>query len=316
MKSPLEINATCAICGKGIHAAPSKLKATKVICCSMECSKKWRSIAMSGQGNHQYGLKGEKNASFKGRRTMKKNNHQYDIFEYCPDHPYANKSGRVKLHRLIVERNLEAFSSEYFEVINGEPCLKKQYYVHHKDGNHDNNSLDNLEIVTRSEHRRIHNLEQPQAKDPVTGRFKRSSNGIRIRFTAVDKDAKAPKKASRGAGAYDLSAVRREELPNGFVKYYTGIAVEIPQGYTGFLYPRSSVVKRGLLMANSVGVIDSDFRGEISAIFVKTKDSAEYRLGDRMCQLLIQKTPDIEFEWADELSETARGAGGYGSTGR
>lgn len=118
MKSPLEINATCAICGKGIHAAPSKLKATKVICCSMECSKKWRSIAMSGQGNHQYGLKGEKNASFKGRRTMKKNNHQYDIFEYCPDHPYANKSGRVKLHRLIVERNLEAFSSEYLSLIH------------------------------------------------------------------------------------------------------------------------------------------------------------------------------------------------------
>lgn len=104
-----------------------------------------------------------------------------------------------------------------------------------------------------------------------------------------------------------MSAVRREELPNGFVKYYTGIAVEIPQGYTGFLYPRSSVVKRGLLMANSVGVIDSDFRGEISAVFVKTKDSAEYRLGDRMCQLLIPKTPDIEFEWADELSETDRG---------
>ena len=69
-------------------------------------------------------------------------------------------------------------------------------------------------------------------------------------------------------------------------------------------------------MANSVGVIDSDFRGEISAVFMKTRESAEYKLGDRMCQIVIKETPEIEFEWSEELNQTERGAGGYGSTGR
>lgn len=315
MSERAKSNVSCPICGKTFHAAPSRLKKYKVVCCSMECSKKWRAELMRGEGNHQYGLKGDKNASFKGAYTKKRNGTVWDVFEYCPNHPYANKHGRVKVHRLIVERNYDRFDPACFDLIDGEHYLKKNLYVHHIDGNHDHNWVNNLEIVTRAEHRRIHNLENPQRKDPETGRFKGKDVQMKIKYTMLSPDAKPPKKGTAGAGAWDLCAVRREELQEGFVKYYTGIAMEIPRGYTGFLYPRSSVVKRGLLMANSVGVIDSDFRGEISAVFIKTRESAEYKLGDRMCQIVIKETPEIEFEWADELSETARGASGYGSTG-
>ena len=101
------------------------------------------------------------------------------------------------------------------------------------------------------------------------------------------------------------------------IKYDTGIAVEIPPGYVGLVFPRSSVCKTGLSLANSVGVIDSDYRGSISLVFYKGAELIEaYSYGDRIGQLVIVPIPEVEFVEAEELSETERGAGGYGSTGK
>ena len=174
------LNCTCPICGQKFHLKPSVLKKLKLkACCSKECNRKYRSLYMSGTGNHQYGLKGNQNASFKGQEIIRKNNCQHDIMTYQPDHPYANKSGRVKKHRLIVELNYQKFDSKYFTLIDGKYYLKKEYLVHHIDGNHDNNDLQNLRVVTAEEHRRLHNLMQPQAKSGSTGRFiKRGESGF------------------------------------------------------------------------------------------------------------------------------------------
>ena len=166
------LNCICPICGQKFHLKPSALKKLKLkACCSKECNRKYRSLYMSGSGNHQYGLKGDKNASFKGQEIVRKNNHQYDIMVYQPEHPYANKNGRVKKHRLIVELNYRKFDCKYFALIDGRYYLKKQYVIHHIDGNHDNNDLGNLKIVTVMEHRHLHNLMSPQPKSRTTGRF-------------------------------------------------------------------------------------------------------------------------------------------------
>lgn len=114
--------------------------------------------------------------------------------------------------------------------------------------------------------------------------------------------------------------------------YGTGIAVEIPEGYAGFLFPRSSISKYDLALTNGVGVLDSSYRGEIMAKFkpaIALSDEMEigdsgieevplraYEVGDRIAQLIILPYPEIEFEQADELSDSDRGMGGYGSTGK
>ena len=99
------------------------------------------------------------------------------------------------------------------------------------------------------------------------------------------------------------------------VTFGIGLAVEIPEGHVGLLFPRSSVYKSGLTLTNSVGVIDSGYRGEIMMKFQVSSISNMYKVGDRVGQLLIVPYPQVEFEEVDELSSTERGKGGYGSTG-
>ena len=137
---------------------------------------------------------------------------------------------------------------------------------------------------------------------------------MKVRFQKKHPKAVIPRRATPGSAGYDLHAVSMEDTPTCY-KYHTGIAIEIPKGYVGFIFPRSSIVKKGAWMSNSVGVIDSDYRGEISACFY-TFGNPPYKPMDRVAQLVIMPIPDIEFEEADDLSETERGEGGYGSTGR
>jgi dUTP pyrophosphatase len=154
-------------------------------------------------------------------------------------------------------------------------------------------------------------------RDILTGRFikTKGSDKMQIKFKRTHPDAKTPYHGTKSAAGYDLYAVSVEELPHNVIKYHTGIAVEIPEGYVGLIFPRSSIIKQGLSMSNAVGVIDSDFRNEMSAVFYKNSDSEVYKPGDRVCQLVIMPIPAIEFIEVDELSETDRGAGGFGSTG-
>ena len=138
---------------------------------------------------------------------------------------------------------------------------------------------------------------------------------LQIKFKKLNQNAVIPKQGTAGAAGFDLTAVSIEETDQ-FVKYYTGISVQIPAGYFGMLVPRSSVVNTGLLMGNSVGIIDSDYVGELSAVFYLRSGCKVYNVGDRIGQLLIVPIPEVEFAEVDELSETERGSGGYGSTGR
>jgi dUTP pyrophosphatase len=102
------------------------------------------------------------------------------------------------------------------------------------------------------------------------------------------------------------------------VTYGTDIALEIPEGFVGLVFPRSSIRKYELILSNSVGVIDSGYRGEIQATFKKENglDSLAYKVGDRICQIMIIPHPIIEFEEVNELNNTDRGQGGFGSTGK
>lgn len=139
------------------------------------------------------------------------------------------------------------------------------------------------------------------------------ANTTKIKFKKLYSDAVTPSYAKNGDAGLDLTALS-VTLEKNFIEYGTGIAVEIPQGYVGLVFPRSSVSKKeNFYLKNSVGVIDSGYRGEIKLRFNKSSD--HYTAGEKIGQLIIIPYPTIQLEEVDELSSTDRGQGGFGSTG-
>lgn len=140
---------------------------------------------------------------------------------------------------------------------------------------------------------------------------------MKVKIKKIVENAVVPSYAKHGDAGMDLTATSKTYDEHGNVVYGTGIAVEIPKGYVGLVFPRSSICKTDLLLTNSVGVIDSGYRGEIMAKFAYVSmHNKKYHVGDRIAQLIIMPYPTIEFEEVDELSETERGSGGYGSSGK
>lgn len=139
-----------------------------------------------------------------------------------------------------------------------------------------------------------------------------------LKFKKLSDKAMIPFYGSEGSAGLDLTAISVVDDGNNLI-YNTGIAVKIPDGYVGLLFPRSSVYKQNLVMANSVGVIDSDYTGEIKIIFKKLPDILNifksFIPGDRIAQLVIVPYPKLILEEVSELPKTERGANGFGSTG-
>lgn len=186
---------------------------------------------------------------------------------------------------------------------------------------------------------------------------------MEVRFKKLNLNAVNPTKAHADDAGFDLTATSRYFDQYGAIVYGTGLAFEIPKGYVGLLFPRSSNAKKDLLLSNCVGVIDSGYRGEVSfkfkpSLVVCDRDRIEanetdyngqttddwdneyvtfhgrlenypdvpsgclpfqprmFDIGDRIGQLIILPYPHIEFKEVDELSDTERGTGGYGSSGK
>lgn len=144
-----------------------------------------------------------------------------------------------------------------------------------------------------------------------------------VRIKKLHPDTVIPVYAKPGDAGLDLVATEKLTETAKQVSYGTGLAVEIPDGYVGLIFPRSSVRKYNLELSNSVGVIDSGYRGEIQLTFNKPSvgdifapDANIYEKGDKIGQLIILPYPTINLVEVDELSETERGEGGFGSTGK
>lgn len=139
-----------------------------------------------------------------------------------------------------------------------------------------------------------------------------------VKIKKLNDAAVIPTRGTEHSAGMDLTAVSKEVVDNGkhgYVNYGTGLAFAIPEGHVGLLFPRSSISKTGLILSNSAGVIDSDYRGEVTMRFKHIKDTDDYNIGDRIGQLIIVPYPQVTFEEVSDLDETVRGTGGYGSTG-
>ena len=139
---------------------------------------------------------------------------------------------------------------------------------------------------------------------------------IKVKIKKLHTEAVVPRYAKPGDAGMDLTAVHVSSDRYGCFTYHTGLAVEIPPGYVGLLFPRSSIYKTGQTLTNCVGVIDSGYRGEIMMKFSLSSNRNEYQIGDRVGQLIILPYPEIDFVEVTDLNDSERGTDGYGSTGQ
>jgi dUTP pyrophosphatase len=137
----------------------------------------------------------------------------------------------------------------------------------------------------------------------------------KIKIKKLHKSAVIPFYATEGAGAMDLTAVNVEFIDSEHVKYSFGLAFEIPKNKVGLIFPRSSCYKQRQILSNCVGVIDSDYRGEVSAVMIGTSEKS-YKSFERVAQIMFIDAPKFEVIEVEKLSQTERGEGSYGSTGK
>ena len=145
---------------------------------------------------------------------------------------------------------------------------------------------------------------------------------MKVNVKKLDSNAVLPTYARHGDAGMDLTATSKSYDEHGNVCYGTSLAFEIPNGFVGLLFPRSSNTKKDLILGNSVGVIDSGYRGEVMFKFRPVMPlerdiefgPREHNVGDRIGQIIIMPYPKVEFNLVDELSSSDRGVGGFGST--
>ena len=189
-------------------------------------------------------------------------------------------------------------------------------------------------------------LEKASKKLERLTRNAQKQQDLKVRIKKLHFRAVIPSYAHDTDCGLDLTAVSKTFDEYGNVVYGFGLAFEIPEGYAGFIFPRSGNHKSGLLLTNCVGIVDSGYRGEVTAKFATRKWLAQpeklieriryfikgdysgrlnsfavfnernYEIGDRVAQMVILPYPKVEFVEVDELSDTERGTGGYGSTGK
>ena len=154
---------------------------------------------------------------------------------------------------------------------------------------------------------------------------------MEVKIKKLNPNAVIPTYAKNGDAGMDLVATSIISDTPEQITYGIGLGLEIPEGFVGLVFPRSSIRKTGLQLSNSVGLIDSGYRGELQATFnkvfgsermydeIKVKEiqsNEYYKVGDRIAQIMIIPYPPIEFVEVEELSNTERGEGGFGSTGK
>lgn len=136
----------------------------------------------------------------------------------------------------------------------------------------------------------------------------------RIKAKLLHENAQMPMRVTPSDVGFDVSTVKVEDCGD-FIKIYSGVSIQPLPGLYFELVPRSSIYKKGLIMHNSLGIIDPNYRGEIIGVFYKTDGYIEPKIGDRLMQLIPHQYLHMKFECVDELGETERGEKGFGSSG-
>lgn len=157
-----EPNCKCIICNKDIYIKPCRLNNKFGHCCSKECRSIMFSKYRRGKDHPSSGLRKEQTANYKGGKYINKKGYYLILSN---EHPFRDKNNYVYEHRLIVEQNYQLFDEKFFVVIDGKHYLKKESLVHHKNENKSDNRIENLAVMTKSEHQKLHAKKQIRYKN-------------------------------------------------------------------------------------------------------------------------------------------------------
>jgi len=304
-KAQVVPNTQCAYCKKRYYLKPSHLSKIDSPCCSRECSAMIRKSLFKGENNHQYGLKGELNSSFIS--DIKVSSYGY-ILVRNNIHPLTMSDGYMFFHRLIMEEFLRSTGQyKYLTIVDGIDVLTNEYIVHHKDENKLNNTLDNLEIMSLSEHTQLHSKEAYLLRQiDALGRLT-SSGKI--------KSGKLSKHNKLDAGL-DIYSSSYYEIPARSSKLIsTDLRIAIPEGCVGLVWSRSGLsVKHNIEVG--AGCIDSGYTGELMVHLYNHNDIPYVvNIGDKIAQLLTIPINLNNYDKVETLEVSERGEGGFGSTG-
>lgn len=288
-------NVKCWSCGVEFWIKESHLamrKNPERICCSRDCSKLERSDRFSGSGNHQFGLKGELNASHK--TDIRITNYGY-VKIRCETHPLADEDDYVLFHRVVYEQFLrESHQFDLLVDMEGQLILPRDVLVHHIDGNKLNNSVSNLTTISLEEHTSLHRREYRKGK-VATGKL----------FKTHDLDA-----------GQDVFAAELKTIdPGESAVIHTDLRIEVPEGHVGLLWSRSGLSVKHRIEVGA-GCIDYGYTGEVLVhLYNHGKSAYVVEAGSRIAQLLTIPINIHRYDNIDSLSESSRGENGFGSTG-
>jgi len=305
-------NTTCPTCKKEFYVKTFRLKRSKNVCCSRECSNKLREITFLGENNHQYGLNGELNSSYKSDLMISKYGY---IRIRNTQHPFKNYDDFIFLHRSIMEEYLKLTQpdSEYLISVAGynDKYLTPDVIVHHKNENKIDNRISNLEITTLSEHSSMHINECI---------FIRNINGTFLNIIGKKKKTKNSNNNLCKDNLYDAGLdirscenIKIQAKCSSLIS--TDLYISIPENHVGLIWSRSGLSVKHKIEVGA-GCIDATYRGEVKVHLYNHSDvDYDVNIGDKIAQLLTIPININNYIEVEELEETVRGEGGFGSTG-
>jgi len=307
-KKEYKPNIQCWACKKEFYIALHHIKKRKNserLCCSIKCAAIEKSDRMSGKGNHQYGLKGDSNGSFKNDIVI--TNYGY-IRCNCYSHPLSDINGMVLFHRLVYEEYLrDSCQFEFLVNIKEQLVLPRDIVVHHKDGNILNNTINNLEAMPLGEHSSIHinKIIDIKVRD-VLGRFAKEGK---------KKSGHLSKRIRLDAGQDVHSCENILILSKSSAIIHTNLKIEIPEGCVGLLWSKSGLsVKYNLEVG--AGCIDSGYTGEILVhLYNHGTEDFLVKKDMKIVQLLTIPLNLNNYQDVVEFSDSIRGENGFGSQG-
>ena len=304
MRTP---NTICDVCGIEFYKRPKDKKKNRTHCCSHSCQNVLRKKRMLGSGNHQFGLKGELNPSFK--KDYRISSWGYLLIRE-PNHPLRMYNDFVFAHRLLYENYLleNDNGSEYLIEIDGRLVLDPEIVIHHLDGNKLNNSVSNLCVMELGDHCAMHNVMR-------NVNMERNADGTFKCIRGLVKEGKLERAFSHDAGLDIYSNNSVLVTARGSSVVSTNLYIQVPEGFVGLLWSRSGLsFKHGIEVG--AGCIDSGYTGEVKVkLFNHSDQDYQVNVGDKIAQLLTIPVSLENYRKSDQLPNSSRGTLGFGSTG-
>lgn len=305
---------SCPVCNCIIKRKPSFWKRIKGLA---TCSKKCRGLYLKeiylGSNNPNSKYKTTYDAFF--NRKIKNINHSanqrgipFSLTSNCLKELYEQQNGLCYYTSIPMQLNTtsnwEVTGQAYFDILSVDRIDSSKGY-----------EKNNIVLCCTGINKAKGNMSKDEFQEFINYIVLKQTYNSDIKIKLLRNNATLPMKMGMGNAGYDISACKIEDLGNA-IKVYTGISAEPPVGTYLEFFPRSSISKKGMVLANSVGIIDNSYRGEIIAIFYKMNNYTPFEIGERIGQIVPRRYVSCKFIEVDELSDTDRGSGAFGSTGK